>query len=63
LWEIDAPEAESRHENIDAVAERFVIQEIDRSFDSFRTLGVGPANRHLGMSFVDGHFQRRMRHH
>src|SRR5260370_1105920 len=62
LGEIDSPETHSGDENIYAIAQRLVLEGIDSMSDGFRAVGMSPPGSHFGMSFLNGHLQRRVRH-
>ena len=62
LREIDSSETHSRDKNIDAVAEWLVLERTDGMGHGLRTVGIGPAAFHLGVSLGDGHLQGRVRH-
>ena len=60
--EIDPAEAEARKEHIDAITKRLVIQRVDCLGQRFGAVGVDPTIFHFGMSFFNGHLQRRVGH-
>src|ERR1700676_4595293 len=62
LREVDTAETEAGDKDIDAVAEGLVRDGGYGVGDCFRTVRFGPAALHLGMGFVDGHFQGRVGH-
>src|SRR6185312_13597923 len=62
LREINSPETQSRDKNVDAVTQRLLVERIHRLLDCLRTIRVRPTDAHLGVSFFDTHFQRRVSH-
>src|SRR5713101_1527605 len=59
---INSAEANPCEEDVDAIAKRLIVQRIDRSRQSLRTISLSPPTIHLGMSLVDGHLQWSVRH-
>src|SRR5713101_4319246 len=62
LGEVDAAEAESRDQDVDAVPERLVCDGGYRLGNRFRAVRFGPAMLYLGVGFVDGHLEGGMGH-
>ena len=60
--EIDSAETETRKEDVDAIAQRLVMQRLYGLRQRFRAVGLGPSVFDLGVSFINGHPERRVRH-
>ena len=62
MREVDSAETHSRDEDVDAIAERLVLERADGVGDGFRIVRKRPATFHFGVGFGDGHLERRVRH-
>src|SRR5256885_12295234 len=62
LREIDSAETHARDEDVDAVAERLILERADGVGDGFGIVRKRPAAFHFGVGFGDGHLERRVRH-
>ena len=60
--EIDAAETQAGDQDVDAITQALVVQGVDGFRERFRTVGVGPAIFHFGVSFFDRHLQRGVGH-
>ena len=60
--EIDAAETDAREKDVDAVADRLVVERVDGVGNGFGAVGLGPSVFHFGVGFVDRHLQRRVGH-
>ena len=60
--EINSPEAYASEKNVDAIAQRLIVERIDGMGNGFCTVGVGPAVVHFGVGLVDGHLERGVGH-
>src|ERR1700690_2726123 len=56
--EIDSAEADARDKDVDAVAERLVVERVDSVGDGLCAVSVGPAIVHFFVGFGDGHLER-----
>src|SRR5208282_360935 len=59
---INTAETEPRQKNIDAIAERLIVQRFHRTRQCLGTISFLPPLIDFIMSFLDGHLQRRVRH-
>ena len=62
LREVDSAETHSRDKDVDAVAERLILERADGVGDGFGIVRKRPAAFHFGVGFGDGHLERRVRH-
>src|SRR5882757_9325648 len=62
LGEIDSSETHSGDENVYAIAQRLVLERIDSLSHGFGAVHLSPPRFHLGVSFRNGHLQRRVGH-
>src|ERR1700675_2253648 len=62
LREIDSPEAHSRYENVDAIAQWLVLQGDDGLRHGLRAVRMSPSVFYFRVSFRDRHLQRSVGH-
>src|SRR5438270_8462608 len=61
-WKINSAETHAGKKNVDAIAERLVIERLDRVRNGFGAIRVAPTVIHFFMRFFDRHPQRRVGH-
>ena len=62
LPEVDSPETHASDEDVDAIAQRLVLERTDGVGHGFRAVGMVPAMLHFRVRFLDGHLQGRVGH-